>query len=1281
MSTPYKTALACVLIFAASISGYSQTGPLIAWQKCYGGSGNERAYSMIAGPANGFIVAGSSTSNDGDVTGHHGATGVTDAWLVALRYDGQLLWQKSYGGSGADEFDRIIATKDGGYLAIGTTASTDGDVVGSHDGGNGNVDIWVVKLDGSGNLQWQKCLGGTSQEFPANVLQMSDSGYILIGSTASVDGDVVGNHGNYDGWLVRLDKAGNLLWQQCIGNAYNDHANDIQAIAGGGYIIPMASDGGGGGSYGSVSGGSSPNAFFVKTDSGGNVLNVLWNGPYSGNYGVLPVNNDAYYTLTISNGQICLLNANNRISIGQIDTTLASVVNQPTGTSLSYCYPYSPAVNAGYTISGSGGMGLLSNGSGVVAGYTDDSARRLNPHGYLDGFLANIGPNSWTREYGGSKMDYFSAVAVQDNFTYIAAGYTNSNDGDVSGNHGGYDFWVVKFSNFNEVKGAVYLDYNSNGVRDSNEPLVNDILVQSVKGSSTSGSLTSNGIFNNIVDTGTYSTSVLSTIPYYTVAPASHVSTFSSYNNIDSTSFGFQPIPGKRDYEISMFTIGLPRAHDSMTYTMYYVNLGTDTLQNRSVQFVYDPRVFVLSSSVAPTSVSGDTMRWTIASLAPRDTGYISVSVRLNTPPVLNLLDTLIATAYIDSAGDLNPTNNFFALKNVVLAAFDPNGKTESNEGHITTQDVAAGKSLQYTIHFQNTGNDTAFTVTVQDVLSHKLDMTSFEMVAASAPYVLTTHGDTLTWTFQGIKLPDSTVNLAGSQGYVVYRIKPSGVLAAGDSVNNTAAIFFDYNLPVATNTQATYVLGLATMPPAPQISGLKAGYCGNAGPQQVTISNMPGSGSGIAVRGTLDGQAVTVSAGGVINFQPQVMTVGAHTLAVIFTNPAGADTTTAGFQIDSPVTPVVKLLASPSGVSGSSQAVVLTATDVSGGGAQPLYIFARDAAFANIVQAESAVNSTSIGGSTLSPGNNVFYVRMRTSDTCYMSQTGIDSVVVYDTVVTAPVAPQIAGVAAAYCQNAGSQHVNVTNMPGSGSGITVTGDLDGQAFTVSAAGAITLQPQAMTVGAHTLAVIFTNSAGADTTKAVFQIVQAVTPTVKLTANPSLLTATTTKVELIATEVSGGGAQPLFTFAFDAGFVHIVQAPGASDSVSIPVSALANGANVLYVRMQTSDTCYTAATGIDSVVLTLTKDSSGGPGGVTALTIGPNPFSGEVTIGGLQANLTYGISLLSTSGQEVIKMVVQGQTQAVLRAGTLQRGVYYLRIVDVNSGRVIMIMKLLSATR
>jgi hypothetical protein len=163
---------------------------------------------------------------------------------------------------------------------------------------------------------------------------------------------------------------------------------------------------------------------------------------------------------------------------------------------------------------------------------------------------------------------------------------------------------------------------------------------------------------------------------------------------------------------------------------------------------------------------------------------------------------------------DVTAFNNKDTLKQIVTGSFDPNGKTESHGGIITPQHISGNTPLTYLVRFQNTGTDTAFSVTVRDTLENRLDWSSFEMVAASHPYQLTIAGnDKLTWTFNNILLPDSNVNEPASHGYIAYRIKPKPSVMVGDTIRNTAAIYFDFNLPVLTNMQKTAVVSFAALP------------------------------------------------------------------------------------------------------------------------------------------------------------------------------------------------------------------------------------------------------------------------------------------------------------------------------------------------------------------------------------------------------------------------------------------------------------------------------------
>ncbi|MCD6449891.1 MAG: PEGA domain-containing protein, partial [Thermotogaceae bacterium] len=175
-----------------------KTAPSIIWQKALGGSSKDWAYSIQQTSDGGYIVAGWTRSYYNGDVSEY--HGYIDAWVVKLGESGNIEWQKALGGSEGDEAHSIQQTRDGGYIVAGCTRSNDGDVSGNH----GKVDAWVVKLGESGNIEWQKALGGSFWDKAYSIQQTSDGGFIVAGRTASNDGDVSGNHGEVDAWIVKL---------------------------------------------------------------------------------------------------------------------------------------------------------------------------------------------------------------------------------------------------------------------------------------------------------------------------------------------------------------------------------------------------------------------------------------------------------------------------------------------------------------------------------------------------------------------------------------------------------------------------------------------------------------------------------------------------------------------------------------------------------------------------------------------------------------------------------------------------------------------------------------------------------------------------------------------------------------------------------------------------------------------------------------------------------------------------------------------------------------------
>ncbi len=287
----------------------------IEWQKCYGGSDDESAISIVQTSDNGYVFTGVSLSSDGDLTFNNGGA---DIWIVKLNPSGDIVWQKSiggpltdigwhvietntgdivvagqlgnpinfnddkaliiklnstgviqwekyFGGSLWEDAKHIIQTDDGGFAFVGEAYSTDGDLTGNY----GSSDCWVVKLNTEGNIMWQKNLGGSSFDYAECIIENSDGSYIMTGYTRSNDFNVSGNHGEIDAWIVKLSSTGGLIWQKCYGGTEYEKAMCIVNKSNSGYIFSGSTNS----NNGNVSGllGSS-DFWIVEIDNTGEIV-------------------------------------------------------------------------------------------------------------------------------------------------------------------------------------------------------------------------------------------------------------------------------------------------------------------------------------------------------------------------------------------------------------------------------------------------------------------------------------------------------------------------------------------------------------------------------------------------------------------------------------------------------------------------------------------------------------------------------------------------------------------------------------------------------------------------------------------------------------------------------------------------------------------------------------------------------------------------------------------------------------------------------------------------
>ncbi len=412
--------------------------PEIIWSRTYGGSLYDVAEDIYPTSDGGFIVAGNSKSSDGDVSGHIGSSGSTDYWIVKLDSNGDIIWEKNYGSDNQDFAHSIQQTSDGGYIVAGAGYDSNipdfwivklysngelewqvfigdtyfgeeaysiqetsdggyvfvGDSFGSH--GN-NADYVMVKLNADGQIQWEKSYGGSSTQVSYSVKQTSDNGYIIAGYSPADNGDVSNNYGVSDVWIVKTDELGNLEWEKNYGGSGYEGTGtgvvrsvNIITTINGGYAFASSSTS----SDGDISGNNNgyPNVskadyWIVELDSTGN---ILWENNFGGYY-----DDDPKSIAQTSDGGFIV-----------------------TGFSTS----------ADGDVSGHHGNDYISSDCWVIK--VDSSGNKL-----------------WENSFGGTSDERCWSVKQLADNSYIVAGWTASNDGDiVTENHGDTDMWVFKLA-------------------------------------------------------------------------------------------------------------------------------------------------------------------------------------------------------------------------------------------------------------------------------------------------------------------------------------------------------------------------------------------------------------------------------------------------------------------------------------------------------------------------------------------------------------------------------------------------------------------------------------------------------------------------------------------------------------------------------------------------------------------------------------------------------------------------------------------------------------------
>jgi uncharacterized repeat protein (TIGR01451 family) len=310
---------------------------------------------------------------------------------------------------------------------------------------------------------------------------------------------------------------------------------------------------------------------------------------------------------------------------------------------------------------------------------------------------------------------------------------------------------------------------------------------------------------------------ILPETSYYTITPPNYLINFTTLGNTQTANFCLTPNGNHPDLEMSMVATTPARPGFNASYKLIYKNKGTETQSgNVTLDFTGSILDFVSASPATDTQSAG-ALTWNFTNLAPFETRELTFVLHVNSPvetPAVNIGDVLVFNASVNSQTDETPNDNAAVFNQTVVGSYDPNDKSVAEGDFINPSQI--DDYLHYTIRFQNTGNFAAENVVVKDTfqwLPSQFDLASLQVIAASHPfYARQSNSRTkIEFFFENINLPPASADEPGSHGYVTFKIKPYHALAVGQIIENQAAIYFDYNFPMVTNTVTTTIAPLAT--------------------------------------------------------------------------------------------------------------------------------------------------------------------------------------------------------------------------------------------------------------------------------------------------------------------------------------------------------------------------------------------------------------------------------------------------------------------------------------
>lgn len=361
--------------------------------------------------------------------------------------------------------------------------------------------------------------------------------------------------------------------------------------------------------------------------------------------------------------------------------------------------------------------------------------------------------------------------------------------------------WLENHINNPTISGQAFWDKNANGKLDPDESIIKNLPIQ-LSPSATSTFTGSDGKYRFYVPDGRYQISVqpdecwqLTTDSLsYTINIAGNVSL--------NKNFGFQLVPKAQAVQPRLSS-GPTRCGFDVPFVLSVHNEGCVPSKGM-FGLVRSPLAKYLGASVFPDRVKGDTLLWNYSTLVGTASQQLRLNFQIAGTDFLGDTIHIKTLAYLENPQGQLQLASTFDYRSEIRCAYDPNDKqTFPNRRNQYPRNYTLFKEdMEFLIRFQNTGNDTAFTVVIRDTLDKNLDWSSFRPLVGSHPFE--THiqaNGAVSFTFKNILLPDSKTNEPLSHGFVSYRVLPKASLPEQTEIHNTAYIYFDFNPPIQTNT------------------------------------------------------------------------------------------------------------------------------------------------------------------------------------------------------------------------------------------------------------------------------------------------------------------------------------------------------------------------------------------------------------------------------------------------------------------------------------------------